>query len=62
MKKPLPQVEELETHFYEDGIESVVMSLRMRQIEAREHWNGNKNFSQFDIIETLAKNFEQEEL
>ena len=59
MKKTLPEVEELETHFYEDGIESVAMSLRMRHIEAMEHWKGNKNFSQFDIMTTLLENFEE---
>lgn len=61
MKKTLPEVEELETHFYEDGIESVAMSLRMRHIEAMEHWKGNKNFSQFDILNTLLENFEEED-
>lgn len=61
MKKTLPEVEELEIHFYEDGIESVAMSLRMRHIEAMEHWKGNKNFSQFDIMTTLLENFEEEE-
>jgi hypothetical protein len=59
--KTLPEVEELETHFYEAGIESVAMLMRMRTIEAREHWKGNKNFSQFDIIETLLENFDEEE-
>ena len=61
MKKALPEVEELEAHFYEDGIESVAMSLRMRHIEAMEHWKGNKNFSQFDIMSTLLEHFEEEE-
>lgn len=61
MKKTLPEVEELEVHFYEDGIESIVMSLKMRQLEAMEHWKGNTNFSQFDVMETFLENFEQEE-
>lgn len=60
-KKTLPEIEEIETDFYEFGIESVAMSLRMRTIEAREHWRGNKNFSQLDIIETLLENFDEEE-
>ena len=62
MKKTLPEVEELETHFYEDGIGSLEMSLRMRSMEATEHWKGNKNFSQFDIMETFLENFKGEEL
>jgi hypothetical protein len=60
-KKTLPEVEELETSVYEDGIESIAMSLRMRNIEATEHWRGNKNFSQFDLIETLLENLDEEE-
>lgn len=60
-KKTLPEIEEIETDFYEFGIESVAMTLRMKTIEAREHWRGNKNFSQFDIIETLLENFDEEE-
>jgi hypothetical protein len=60
-KKTLPEVEELETHFYEDGLESIVFPLRMRNIEATEHWRGNKNFSQFDLIETLLENLDEEE-
>ena len=60
MKKPSPEVEELETHFYEDGIESIKMSLSLRQVEALEHWKGNKNFSQFDMMKTLVKNFDDE--
>lgn len=60
-KKTLPEIEEIETDFYEFGIESVAMSLRMKTIEAREHCRGNKNFSQFDIIETLLENFDEEE-
>ena len=61
MKTKIPEIEELETHFYEDGIESVAMSLRMRQIEAMEHWKGNKNFSQFDIMTTLFKDLDSED-
>jgi hypothetical protein len=61
MKEPLPEIEELETHFYEDGITSISLSLRMRLIETTEHWNGNKNFSQFDIIKMIMENFEEED-
>ena len=61
MKKTLPEVEELFTHFSEDGIESVSMSLAMRRIEAMEHWKGNKNFSQFDIMTTFLDKFDEED-
>jgi hypothetical protein len=59
-KKTLPEIEELETHFYEDGIESVAMLLRMRTIEATEHWRGNKNFNQFELIQTLLENYDED--
>ncbi len=62
MKKALPEVEELEIHFYEDGIEPLKTSLKLRQIEALEHWKGNKNFSRFDMIKKFVENFEDEEL
>jgi hypothetical protein len=62
MKKTLPEVEELETHFYEDGIQSLAMSLRTRQIEATEHWKGNKNFSQFDLMQMLLENLQENEI
>lgn len=51
----LPLVEELETNFYEDGIEGLEMALRMREVEAIEHWKGNKNFNQFDFIQRMLK-------
>lgn len=53
LKQPLPEIENLETSFYEDGIEFLQMALQMRLLEAIEHWEGNKNFSQFDILETM---------
>lgn len=53
MKQPLPEVEDLETSFYEDGIEFLQMALQMRLLEAKERWQGNKNFSQFDIMKTM---------
>ena len=62
MKQVLPEVEELDTHFYEDGIESIAMCLRVRYIEAMEHWKGNKNFSQFDIMNTLLQNSDEANL
>ncbi len=55
MKQPLPEVEDLETSFYEDGIEFLQMALQMRLVEAREHWQGNKNFSQFDLLEMMLE-------
>ena len=61
MKKTHPEVEELNIHFYEDGIDSIEFSLRMRMIEATEHWKGNKNFSSFDIMERFIEDMEAED-
>ena len=61
LKKAIPEVEEIDIHFYEDGIESISFALRMRLLEATEHWKGNKNFSQFDIMEALLEKFADED-
>jgi hypothetical protein len=37
----LPEVEKFPVHFYEDGITSLENALRLRQIVAFEHWQGN---------------------
>jgi predicted nuclease with TOPRIM domain len=61
MKKTLPEVEELPTHFYEDGLQALVMTLKMKQLEAMEHWKGNKNFSQFDIMKKFIQDLDLDE-
>lgn len=61
MKKTLPEVEELGVHFYEDGIENMDMSLRMRHVEAIEHWKGNKNFTQHDVMNTILERLDDED-
>lgn len=55
MSQKLPLVEELQTHFYEDGIGSLKMSLNSRHREVLEHWRGNKNFSQLDIMRGILQ-------
>lgn len=56
MNKPSPEVEEIETNFYEDGIEGLEMSLNVKYIVALEHWKGNKNITQLNIIQNIMKN------
>lgn len=58
LKSKLPEVEELTLYFYEDGIQSIIITLEMRELEAVEHWQGNKNFSQFDILQELLENID----
>jgi hypothetical protein len=37
------------------------MPLKMKQLEALEHWKGNKNFSQFDIIKKFIQEIDLDE-
>jgi hypothetical protein len=63
-RQPLSEVEELPIHFQEEGVEPLAMALKMRQIEAFEHWQGNTQFSQFDIIQSMMAldEFEDDEV
>jgi hypothetical protein len=47
----LPELERLATNFYEDGIESLTHTLRLRQYLALEHWAGNHDVTLFDVIQ-----------
>ncbi len=49
-RRPVPEVELLPTHFYEDGIVPLEMSLQLRQAVALEHWNGNVHVTMLDLI------------
>ena len=49
-KKPLPEIERLPTHFYEDGIEALETTLNMRTAIAHKHWQGHKDYSIHDLV------------
>ena len=53
-KEPLPDVEKLPVHFYEDGITSLENALRLRQIVAFEHWQGHTDYTLGDIIRKVS--------
>jgi hypothetical protein len=53
-KKPLPDVEKFPVHFYDDGIASLENALRLRQIVAFEHWQGNTDYTLGDIIRKVS--------
>lgn len=56
-KKPLPKVEKFPVHFYEEGIKHFSMSCQMRQAIAIKHYEGNVNYSFYDLTqEFLNKN------
>jgi hypothetical protein len=52
---PRAEVEEMPTHFYEDGIEQLKHSLQLRQLELLEHWKGNSGANMLNIIQKLLK-------
>jgi hypothetical protein len=54
-KLPLPKVERLPVHFYEEGIHGFVLALRMRQLVALQHWLGNIEYTMFDAIQLIHK-------
>lgn len=49
-RRPEPEVERLPVRFYEEGIKPIEMSLRLRQIVAMQHWQGNPDYSRMDAI------------
>ncbi|MGC1952946.1 MAG: hypothetical protein WA970_10325 [Gammaproteobacteria bacterium] len=55
MKARLPDVERFPTHYYKDGIQSLELALRTREIVSLEHWKGNERFSMFDVIGSLVR-------
>lgn len=52
-REPLPDVEKFPVHFYEDGITSFETALKMRQLLAFEHWQGNTAFTFGDMIQKI---------
>ncbi|MDY7013785.1 MAG: hypothetical protein SVX43_09370 [Cyanobacteriota bacterium] len=60
-KKPLPETEEIPINIYEDGLLPLTMSLKLRQVEAFQHWLGNTSFSQHDILQSMMNAIAEEE-
>ena len=52
-KEPLPKVERFPIHFYEDGITGLEGSLTMREVIALQHWNGNKDYTFYDLMQQI---------
>ena len=50
----LPEVEKFPVHFYEDGITSLENALRLRQIVAFEHWQGNTACTLGEVIQKVS--------
>jgi hypothetical protein len=52
-KKPLPEVERFPTLYYEEGIGSLELSLRVRHIIAYQNWLGNADYSYHDLMQEI---------
>jgi hypothetical protein len=48
--EPLPEIEEIPTNYYEDGIQPLEVSLHMRQSQLLEQWKGNENVNMLTMI------------
>jgi hypothetical protein len=66
MKRPHPEIEELPIHSDKEDRIGLSMALRIRQMEAFEHWRGNFTFTSADVLqqftEVISKNFDEDEL
>lgn len=51
--KPLPEIERIPIHFYEDGIDPLETILKMNTTITHQHWLGNKNYSAFDFVRDM---------
>ena len=54
-KQPLSEIEEITVNIHDHGLSILEMALKMRQIEAWEHWQGNQHFTQYDLIKKILK-------
>jgi hypothetical protein len=50
----LPEVEKFPVHFYADGITSLENALRLRQVVAFEHWQGNTQCTLGEVIQKVS--------
>jgi hypothetical protein len=53
--QPLPAIERIPIHYYEDGIQAFTLVLNLRQIVAIEHWTGNTGYTLSDAIKSTMK-------
>lgn len=52
-KEPLAEVERFPTYYYEDGIEKIQASLRMRHFIALQHWYGRTDYTFYDLSQEI---------
>jgi RecB family endonuclease NucS len=54
-QQPLPEVERIPIHYYEDGINGFTAALTIRHVIAMHHWLGDPKFSMLDVIRSVVK-------
>ena len=54
-KQPLPEVERLPVHYYEEGMQTFTTTLTIRQVVAYQHWLGNTKYSMYDVIQEIVQ-------
>jgi len=62
LKEKTPEIEEIPLDFYREtglGWNGLEMALTLRRIEASQHFEGNENFSQYDLIEMMTDSLEE---
>lgn len=60
-KKAQPEVEKFPIYFYEEGIDSLKTTLYMRQVVAFEHWEGNTDYTLFDVIKIMISEYKEKQ-
>jgi hypothetical protein len=52
---PVPALERLPVHYYEDGIRAVEGLLGMRQVIAMHHWQGETSYTYQDMLQDMLR-------
>jgi hypothetical protein len=58
--EPLPKIERFPVHYAEDGIEGFKLALRLRELVAMQHWQGNLAYTMRDAIQSIVARLEFE--
>ena len=56
-KQRMSLVEKFPIYYYEEGIERLDGCLKFRMALAFEHWEGNENYTPFDLAQKIAEKF-----
>jgi hypothetical protein len=59
-RKPIPEVERFPTLYYEEGIGSLELSLKVRHIIAYQHWLGNAAYNFHDLMQEIMSMNQEE--